>query len=883
MCKKEPMLRLRGAVLFLFVASILVPAASFSLPLPAVAQTPARGSISGTVVSDQGSLSAATVTIIGPATRTVQTAKDGRFTILDLPDGLYSVSIARAGYQAVRGTTVTIVSGLPQTIAVTLAADSLNSLRTIGSVTANGGRSSSALNTSASAEVTLTSQNYMDRGQTQVADLLEEQPGIEITRVDSGALGSNTDIAIRGANPYETQVLIDGHPVNGGRFGSYLIQFLNPLILSDIEVDKGPGAFGNTIENAIGGRVNFRTPTISANPTGSLLAGYDSFNGSMYGGRFSDTIGKFGFLVGYAQTGTPGYFANNTIFSVTDSSLTKAGQAPQPATINTAITSSQTYFNRSELLKGAFNFSPVTTLTLGYYGSQSLVDYTGTLTTAEPFRIVPCLPVATCNPATNTGTSFTNPNFLNLVGQSFLAAANGDDLFQGNNEADNEPIFTADFRTSFGPGTFLGRFYAGSITRLITDPAEPTQITGCPNAACNPATVDGEDFTQNETDQLHGYDFEYDVPVGVASLTASYDTHDDRTSFCATTSVANPALNCTINGLLKLSTTYTLRGYIPLSHKLTFGLANYFSDTTFVGSRYDPAASLVYRPSSKMSIRLAAGSSYVAPPADFITSVGGSTPVASGESVLNGKLEIENDLKPEFSSTFNAGADIATGKDSKFTIDLYNTILTNRFATDSITFSGGETATFNGTPITGISELFNRSKSHEQGIELGFIKAPKVGLGFVASLDLSRDYDFDTSTNQLLAGLPVTSTQTGAFNGLQNEIDGFQIPGYPYAHGRAEVNYQSPQGLTAAFGMTYYGDYNSFGQTAFELFDLRFALPLQQGFRLSASVINLFNHDDGRDLGEFENGAFIPPGETSPVTLFFAQPRQVTVQISHPL
>jgi hypothetical protein len=877
------MLRFRRALLSVCLAAALVPAGSVVTAIPALAQAQPSGSISGTVTSDQGPLDGAAIAITGVATRSATTAKDGSFDVKQLPDGLYQVTVTRAGYEALRGTPVTIVGGAPQTLSVTLALATLTSLRTIGSVTANGGRSSTALNTSASAEVTLTSENYTDRGQTQVTDMLEEQPGVEVTRVDSGALGSNQNVAIRGANPYETQVLIDGHPVNGGRFGSYLVQFLNPLILSDIEIDKGPGAFGNTIENAIGGRVNFRTPSITSTPTGDVIAGYDSFNGSTYGARFSDTVGKFGFLVGYAQTGTPGYFANNQILSVTDSSLTKAGEAPQPATINTRIQSSQSYLNRSELLKANFNFSTTTTLTVGFYGSQSHVDYTGTLATAEPFTIVPCLPVATCNPATHSATSFTNPNFLNDVGQTVLASANGDDLFQGNDETDNEPIFTADLRSSIGPGTFLGRFYAGSITRLITDPSEPTQITGCPNPACSPATLDGEDFTENEIDQLHGADFEYDVPIGLATVTASFDTHHDVTSFCQTTSVANPALNCTIDGLLKTSTTYTLRGSIPVFPKLTLGLANYFSDTTFVGKRYDPALSLVYQASPKQVIRFAVGTSYAAPPSDFVTSAGGSTPIASGEGIENGRLVIENDLKPEYSTTFNAGSDFRTGRDSKFTIDLYNTILTNRFATDTVTFNGSTIATFNGMPITGISVLFNKSNSHEQGIELGYVKAPKVGFGGTAVLDLSRDYDFNTASNQLLAGLPVTSAQTGAFNGLQNEKDGFQIPGYAYSHGRAELNYRFANGQKAAFGMTYYGDYNSFGQTAFEIFDVQYSAPLQHGFRFTLSAKNIFNHDDGRVLGEFENGQYIPPGEANPVTLFFTQPRQVTAQISHPI
>jgi outer membrane receptor protein involved in Fe transport len=876
------MLRLRRALLSLVLTAALAPLSPIVTISPAAAQSQASGSIAGTVISDQGPLSGATVSISGAASRTVQTGTDGSFTVTDLPDGRYLVSVKRAGYTPVQGTAVTIAGGLPQTLAVTLVAASLSTLRTIGSVTVNGGRSSTALNTSASAQSTITSQQFTDRGQTQVVDMLEEQPGVEITRVDSGALGSNADVALRGTNPYETQVLIDGHPVDGGSQGKYLIQFLNPLILSDVEIDKGPGAFGNSVENAVGGSVNFRTPQITSTPTGLVLGGYDSFNGSQYGARFSDTVGKFGFLVGYAETGTPGYFQNHNILSVASvgNNVPLPGGPPLAATVNTSVLSSQTYNNRSELLKLAFNFSPTTTLTAGFYGSQSYVDYSGSLGTVEPYTIVGSC--TTCG--SGGGTTYTNPFYANYIGQTVLAANGDDDLFAGNTETDSEPIFTFDLRSAIGRGTFLARYYAGSIDRLITDPGEAFQITGCPNPACNPTSPYGGDFNENETDTLHGGDFEYDLPIGLSSLTLSYDSHNDRSTFCDGSSLP---LSCSSNGLLIASNTISLRGFIPLSSKLTFGLANYFSNTTFVGSRYDPRASLVYKPGKYEVLRLSAGTAFVAPFSGFIGPVAGKGGTLAGEADINGTLDIVDNLKPETSQSFDIGGDFATGRDSKFVLDLYNTILTNRFSTDTVTLTGGITGTFDGSPITKISELFNQSASHEQGIEIGFIKAPRVGFGTNIAFELSHDYDFDTIVNPLLAGLPVAASQTGTFNNLGSIKDNTQIPGFAYSKGHAEINYQFSGGSRVAFGMTYYGDYNSFGQTAFELFDANFGIPLQHGFRLQVSGNNLFNHDDGRDLGEFDQGAYTPiaaPGGTlSPVSLFFAPPRQVTFQLSHPL
>jgi outer membrane receptor protein involved in Fe transport len=879
------MLRIRRALLSLVLTVALAPIAPLVALAPAAAQSPASGSVTGTVLgADQGPVSDVTVTLVGPVSRTATTGKDGSFTIGDLPDGAYLAAFTRSGYAPVRDTAVTIVGGVAQTLAVTLVAASLSSLRTIGSVTANGGRTSTALNTSAAGESTITSQQFTDRGQTQVVDMLEEQPGVEITRVDSGALGSNANISLRGVNPYETQVLIDGHPVSGGTNGSYLIQFLNPLILSDVEVDKGPGAFGNTVENAIGGSVNFRTPQITSGPTGVVSGGYDSFNGSTLGLRYSDTVGKFGFLVGYAETGTPGFFHDN-LLSVTganDNGIAFPGSPPLTATINTVIPSTQTYNNRSQLLKLAYNFSPTTTLTAGYYGSQSYVDYTGTLTTGEEYTIV-----GSCATCSTKGTTYTNPLYANFIGQTVIAANGDDDLFQGNMETDNEPIFTVDLRSAIGPGTFLARYYTGSIARDLNDPAEPTQIVTCFNPACNPAALDGEDFQQNQTDYLHGGDFEYDLPIGASSLTLSYDTHDDISSNCSPVPTT-----CSVSNLGVNASTLSLRGYVAISPKLTFGLANYYSDTTYVGKRYDPKVSLVYQPDKKQSLRFSAGTAYVAPFAGFVEAATGSSGSLTGESVVPtsstvSTLEIVNNLKPETSQSFDIGGDFSTGPDSKFTIDLFNTIIANRFSTDSVTLAGGFTGAFNGTPFNKIEELFNQSDSHQQGIEIGFIKAPRVGFGVNVGFDLSHDSQINSEVNPILAGLPVVANQTGTFNDSGDILDGTEIPGEAYSKGHAEINYQFTGGARVAFGMTYYGDYNSFGQNAFELFDANFGIPLQHGFHLQVSGINIFNHDNGRDLGEFEQGAYTPiaaPGFTlSPVTLFFAPPRQVTLQLSHPL
>jgi outer membrane receptor protein involved in Fe transport len=855
-----------------FAAPIAAPAQEAS-PAPAPTSTALAGpSISGVVSSERGPLAGVTVAIHGPVTQSFTTQADGAFRFTGIPAGTYRISAIAAGYEPLRNTVVTTGPDTPQTLAVTLEIATLNSLRVIAS-TSTSGRGSTAINTSGAAQSTLTSQDYIDRGQFQVQDMLEEEPGVELTRASSGgAPGANTDVAVRGASTYETQTLIDGHAITAGSEGTFLIQFLNPLVLGTIEVDKGPGVFGNTIQNAVGGTVNFRTPSISTDLQGRLTTGYDSYNGSTYSARVSDTIGKVGFLAAYGFYGTPGYF-NGDILSVTASGNSVPGQPPPTAWVNEAVPAGETFQNRSQVFKLAYNFSPVTSLTLGSIAEQSYVDYTATLDTVEPFTIAP-----------DGGGNYNNPKFANLVGKTVLASSTYDNLYLGNFEIDNEPIFTADLRTLAGPGSFLGRFFTGSIQRNIDDPQESQQISSC-NAGCTMPTLESP-FYQTENDRLRGYDFEYSVPLGLNQedlAQVSYDDHTDRSTACSGSSFDfnSSSDSCDVNGLLLHSRTFSIRGFANVLPKVRVGFANYFSDTSFVGSRYDPRATLVWTPTHNTALRFAVGTAYVAPPSGFVAPVAGET-----KAVVQGTLEVADALKPETSAGVNIGADFRVHNDSKFTIDVYTTALTNRFSTITIkpgytVPTGSSFGVYNGVPFNEISEVYNASDANESGIEFGYLRAPRVGFGVLANFDLLRAYNYNTVIPQLQPGVNLNGSQTGTIGGDGFETPGFQIPGFPYSHGRAQVSYAFPSTARVAFGASIYGANNSFGEAGFTLFDFNTSLPVNYGLRLSASVQNIFNHDDYRTLGEYGYG-YLPPGESTPYSLFFAPPRQVTLQIIYP-
>ena len=866
---------------FVFGAS-LVAGPTFALAVgPTVARAAAAAAaiVAGVVNDDAGKpVAGARVTLSGPTAASADTRIDGTFSFANAAAGTYLITVSKPGFATIN-TTVRASADTPVQTTVSLARDTQSSLREIGrTVTA---RSSTSLNKSAAAIDTIDTQTYFRRGQGQVSNLLEELPGVELQRFSSGGgPGANTVAAVRGSDPAETQTLIDGHPVSGGPQGSYLIQFLNPLLLSDIEVSKGPGASNsNQIVNAINGSVNFRTPTITSTLSAKASLGYDTYNGSSDSILISDTIGKVGLLAGYAMFGTPGY-NTQPVLSVAANGTPGVGVIPE-ATATTYIGASQTFHNHSELLKLGYNFSNSTNVTLGYLGLHTYADYTSNLTTLEPFKIVGSCPNTDASgnsgPGTGAGCSsngnsgnptFTAPGLAGLVGKTVYASATADNLYQGNFETDNEPLFTADFRTTAGPGTFLARYYAASIARDISDPDEAFQPLQCEDPTCNFAAIAAAGdlsgpFFQTQTDYLHGADFTYSLPLGPNTYTASYDTHGDRTTACNGVTASPSGNGCSVPSILQTTNSLSVRGDLHFGSKIGLQIGNYFSHSTFVKSRYDPRVGITFAPNATFVVRAAVGSGFAAPSASVAYAL---IPHVSRKTLFTGLT-----ASPETSISYDLGGDVRTGGDSKIAVDAYVTRLFNRFTSVTVGPRPGFGGTFDGQPYTRQTFTFNQSDALTKGLELTYEKTPTYGFGTTDYLDFSRAYAGNSNFN---------FNQIGTVYG--NQADGQQFSGYPYTKGRVEFNYRTHDGLRPALGATYYGNVNSFNEPGFVMFDANVEGKLKAGLTLNVSIDNIFNHDSYRTFGQYNYGyaPIQPSGPPVANTLYFAPPRSITVQLS---
>src|SRR5215813_5770944 len=71
-----------------------------------------------------------------------------------------------------------------------------------------------------------------------VEDVLRTVPGVEIRR--SGSIGKTSSISIRGANPNQVQVLVDGVRVKSPTTGQAELSDISPDLIDRIEVIRGP-------------------------------------------------------------------------------------------------------------------------------------------------------------------------------------------------------------------------------------------------------------------------------------------------------------------------------------------------------------------------------------------------------------------------------------------------------------------------------------------------------------------------------------------------------------------------------------------------------------------------------------------------------------------
>jgi Carboxypeptidase regulatory-like domain len=251
-----------------------------SATAPAFAQTVALGAIVSSVRDTAGNpVGGALVVATGPTTREATTNSAGIVTLLGLPAGTYSVRVTRSGFEPF-GTVATIGS----------QADGIKIL--------NLHVSPDTFADSGSAEMGATSTRFDTGNAPYVTPELTAALAANVLPAQSVVTPlALPALALEGTRPGETRVELDGIPLAGGAVSGAALRFRSALDLTGVTFVEGPSLSTPSLEDAIGGIVDYRTARISKTFTSDFDLGYDSTFGAFQHALTSDTFGKFGVLV----------------------------------------------------------------------------------------------------------------------------------------------------------------------------------------------------------------------------------------------------------------------------------------------------------------------------------------------------------------------------------------------------------------------------------------------------------------------------------------------------------------------------------------------------------------------------------------------------------
>lgn len=266
------MMRFGFAVLILF--SFLVAPARAQTKTSAGAHAAAQGAaIQGTVADPKGAVvprASVTLSTSTEALRTTQTDDHGQFSFADLPAGTYRIVATAPGLSADSGD-MQIQSGGMHRADLTLALSAVDQhvvvSASLGEVLATQTASSVSV---------ITEDEIASHDAQTVAAVLREVPGVAVA--DTGRLGGDTSVFIRGGNYNYNLVMVDGIPLNqfGGDFD------FSPLLtdgVSQVEVVRGAESalYGS---NAVTGVVNIVTHQGDGQPNFSAVlegGSYDTY------------------------------------------------------------------------------------------------------------------------------------------------------------------------------------------------------------------------------------------------------------------------------------------------------------------------------------------------------------------------------------------------------------------------------------------------------------------------------------------------------------------------------------------------------------------------------------------------------------------------------
>ncbi len=770
------------AFLRISVALVFVCTTVTATPIQAAT---ASGSVVARVLSVDGApIAQAQITLsaMGDATR-YDVDRGGNVAIDSVTPGTYAVSATAPGFATLPPQPLAVRAGAPTEIAFTLAR-SASSLATIGFVTTAG---SAGVSSSTAPIQTLRTQDYAARGFTRVSDVLADALSATVIRQGSGSAAAPQSVALRGPDPTETLVDIDGHEINSGISGDFDLSLLDPADFENVQLVYGIAPSTLLGPSTIGGAINVRTlePTARAHGLMRVAAGtYASFAQTL---QATGTTGAFGYAFSLHTANTANGVSKTTV----------TNRDGDPATVGSDVDSA------SALAKIRYAFGRAR----GAYAQLTVRDQSSSRDLSAALTSL----VAPGTYATSVGSRLLGHN----AGYGFDLQ-----LPLDADRATGAPRTVAIFRhlTSYvtqsvdGPASGTATAFFNDRDRIDDDTLEIDRTSAHASIALK-YRVRGErldtfdpTLATNVTDHAVGV-----RPLGIAR---SFGPH---TSAAVTTT--DEATSTTVSGLAQRQDSLAVRlSYEPTS-LVHYTVAAYQSAFSTFGHSFDPRVGVAYTPSTRTSIHASAGTTFQAPQLTALY-----VPSTLPAPDANGHVNIGNPhLRADHATEYGLGFEQMLGgraHTTRLSADVYRTNLrtpAQRLVPTATCVAGAPSLACASYPINSGNAVYTG-----------------------AEFRLERKFD---ATSTLRLGYGIDSTY--ALSAPEDVQNGSIVPheqflGVPLHKATFAFEHRPMSGIAYDASVLYEGRYNELDRAAFATLRASVGLPLA-GFDVVVTGSNLTN------------------------------------------
>ncbi|HXW51196.1 MAG TPA: TonB-dependent receptor, partial [Candidatus Acidoferrales bacterium] len=256
-------------------------------------------------------MAGASITLYGEgAQRHATSDARGKFQIDELVPGEYAISAAARGFALLTDRTVQVGSSGQTSIVLVLSLAQASSVTVLGRVTVNGG---ATLSTASAPTAEINASQYAAQAVTHVSDTLASQLSTTIVPLFGGGLNAPAVVALRGPDPGETLVAVDGHQVNNGNTGDYDLSLLDPADLQSVQIVYGIAPSSLVGPDTLGGAINIRTLEPSETSHGLIRLSFSSYDTTGQTIQATGTDDRVGYALSYHRVTSGGEIDNQTI------------------------------------------------------------------------------------------------------------------------------------------------------------------------------------------------------------------------------------------------------------------------------------------------------------------------------------------------------------------------------------------------------------------------------------------------------------------------------------------------------------------------------------------------------------------------------------------